>query len=80
MGASETFLMEGEMVNVIGQMEPVKVLTSDKGFVQIVQELDMSEPTLIELHPGQVDLLIDWLREAKAKLEGGSPTARAAEA
>ena len=51
------------------EMVPVKVYISDKGFVCIEQDLGLTDPDIVVLHPSQVDTVIQWLREALNELK-----------
>ena len=54
------------------EMSQVAVYVGSKGDVCISQNDAPESPAVIFLHPGQVDLLIAWLKDAKAKAEAAS--------
>jgi len=53
------------------RMEPLSVSTTNEGRIEIIQEtseLDF-ESSIISLSPDQVDILIQWLTEAREELQ-----------
>jgi len=52
------------------EMQQVKVYISEKNLICISQdEIYNDEPNVVVINPGQVDLLIKWLNEAKEELK-----------
>jgi hypothetical protein len=49
------------------KMEPVEVYVSDSNFVCIKTDDYGGGEQIILLHPSQIDLLIEWLYEAKTE-------------
>jgi hypothetical protein len=49
------------------KMEPVEVYVSDSNFVCIKTDDYGGGEQIILLHPSQIDLLIEWLNEAKTE-------------
>lgn len=52
------------------KMWPVEVGLDDQGFICISQDVGpLEEDPCIVLHPDQVELLIQWLNDAKNELQ-----------
>jgi hypothetical protein len=51
------------------RMEPLKVRTTNDGQILIEQEFHSDDSHGVFVDPSQVDLLIQWLQEAKAELQ-----------
>ena len=54
------------------EMKELRVSTTTEGAIEIEQGWDEQEPEcrdLITVNPGQVDILIGWLKEAVAELD-----------
>jgi hypothetical protein len=63
--------MQGDMMDK--KMEQIVVRTTEKGEIEIVQsDIVQQEEIVIYLSPEQIDLLVEWLIEARDELHGGS--------
>ncbi len=52
------------------KMWPIEIETTDQGFICISQDAGpMEDDPYILLHPDQVDLLIQWLNDAREELQ-----------
>ena len=54
------------------EMKPVEVYISQKGFICIAQDdgdIGVGVPKIVVLHPSQVDLVIQWIKEVKEELQ-----------
>jgi hypothetical protein len=52
------------------RMEAVTVKTGKEGNILIEQEyVGNDQPNVIEITPDQVDVIVQWLQEAKAELQ-----------
>ena len=50
-------------------MWPIKVDVENRGFICISQDCDsLDENAFVLLHPDQVDILIEWLKDVKSEL------------
>lgn len=46
------------------------VLTNDSGGVSIAQDRPFEQMThVVDINPGEIDLLINWLRQAQVEIE-----------
>ncbi len=52
------------------EMTQLKVSLTDAGLVCLEQDQYPDEPLLIQIHPDQVDLVCQWMQEAKSSLKG----------
>ena len=55
-------------------MTEVTVYDSDTGLICISQPVMCEDDAVILLHPSQIDLLIEWLKEAKKETEERNQT------
>lgn len=55
---------------VVRRMEEVTVNTTTEGMIEIEQPAGHDEPSRIILTPEQVPILVKWLQEAAAEIEG----------
>ena len=52
------------------KMWPIEIETTDQGFICISQDVGpMEDDPYIMIHPDQVDLLIQWLNDARDELQ-----------
>lgn len=52
------------------KMWPIEVKVDDQGFIRISQDVSaFEEEAFILLHPDQVDLLIQWVNDARDELQ-----------
>ena len=56
------------------RMTAVKVWTKDDGVIYIEQEIPQDDNAIIGIYPDQVELLIQWLNEAKESIKNGKTT------
>jgi hypothetical protein len=52
-------------------MTDVKVWTRDDGLIYIEQEIPQDDNTIVGIYPEQIDLLIQWLQEARESIKNG---------
>ena len=50
------------------KMFDLEVDASDDGYIDLIQHDPAGEDDYIRIHPDQVDLLIQWLKEAREQL------------
>ncbi len=55
------------------QMREVAVRTTTEGKIEIAQDVGAGEEHYIDVHPEQVEMLVQWLHEAKEEIEGEMP-------
>ncbi len=58
------------------RVEPLMIRTTTDGMIDLIQESYFQdyEGAVIHIHPIQVEQTIQWLKEAKAKLNDGTGT------
>ena len=55
------------------EMRQIKVFINEKSYICISQYSALDEDALILLHPDQLELFIQWLREARDELQNKEP-------
>jgi len=58
------------------RVEPLEVATTTDGAVDISQEDGSGNDAVVHVPVHQIDLLVEWLNEAKAELLGHKPGAK----
>lgn len=51
------------------RVEQIEVFINNGGSISIAQENNYDEPSVVGVHPSQVELLCQWLRDAAKELE-----------
>lgn len=53
------------------RLEPLEIKTTNEGAIELIQDdFDQERIAVIRISPDQVDVVIDWLKQAKAELHG----------
>ncbi|MBX3302171.1 MAG: hypothetical protein KF693_08140 [Nitrospira sp.] len=60
------------------RMEPIEVRTTNDGTIEIIQDSfgDPTEAVVIRIATDQVEILTQWLKDAKKEIQGESSTVK----